>query len=168
MEPQPGAAAQVLNLPADCWPMPAAQDGRHRTRLADCPLGSQGSWRAVAAGAGGWPSPHGQWTRPLDSVAVCRAPSPGRRGRTRGSPWPGGKPLPCTLRSDLLALAPPGLPFTLLRAGASHGGVLRPRAAGAAGGTGLPAEMHAPSPREPGRGPVVAVWLVPFPFFFFF
>ncbi|XP_047566278.1 serine/threonine-protein kinase STK11 isoform X2 [Lutra lutra] len=53
MEPQPGAAAQVLSLPADCWPTPAAQEGHRHTLLADCPSGSHGSWRAVAGGLQG-------------------------------------------------------------------------------------------------------------------
>ncbi|XP_025716975.1 serine/threonine-protein kinase STK11 isoform X1 [Callorhinus ursinus] len=34
------------------------------------------------AGPGAWPSPHGQWTRPLvDFAALCRAPSPGQGRR---------------------------------------------------------------------------------------
>lgn len=34
------------------------------------------------AGTGAWPSPHGQWTRPLvDFAALCRAPSPGQGRR---------------------------------------------------------------------------------------
>lgn len=52
-EPQPGAAAQVLSLPADCWPTPAAQEGHRHTLLADCPSGSHGPWRAVAGGLQG-------------------------------------------------------------------------------------------------------------------
>lgn len=126
MEPQPGATAQVLSLPTDCWPTPAAQEGYHHTLLADCPSGSQGSWRAVAGGQQGLGSglpltASGHDLLILMTLQPCAEPLPRPRGGvSTAARGPCGKPLPCTLCSDYWFLPPPPrLPFTLLHVSAS-------------------------------------------------
>lgn len=162
MEPQPGAAAQVLSLPADCWPTPAAQEG-HRL-LADCPLGSQGPWRAVAGGLQGLGSGLSLTASRHDllmTLQPCAGPLPLARGGG-GVVARGQAGSPCRalyVQTCWLSPRPDFLSLCSMLAPPAAGGVLRPR----------PREEQACPPRcmPRARGSWAAALLLLFGWFFF-